>query len=362
MEIHKQSMFSRSLANEEKLGAYYTDIEMCRRIKNLFSFPETKECCVIEPSIGNGRAVSIVTGKEGGFYENVKVFGIELNPKTYTDEVKDNPVVDYSLQADFLNGVIISNNAFPFCFMNPPYGQDGSGERLEYLFMQKVAQYIRPNGYLCMVIPSYVFTSGRFVRQYLARFHHVAHYRFDDPVYAQFKQIVVVGKKKISAYVNDETYLEFLDSVYDIQTYPYLPRERVESPISIPVGESDKVSEFTTREFDADAVGRLLREHSPIYSSVTVGKKTEIESFAAVELGEPILPPSPSMCYLMATVGGGAGLCGDEGTLHLQRGIAEVVKENHEEAREDGSCVVVETTRTKMSLKILENDGTITSF
>ena len=60
--IKKQSSFSRSLANDAKLGAYYTDISMCRRISHLLRFPDGEVCC-LEPSIGDGSAVAAVTNK-----------------------------------------------------------------------------------------------------------------------------------------------------------------------------------------------------------------------------------------------------------------------------------------------------------
>ena len=94
--IRKQSGFSRSLFNDMKMGAYYTDPEMCRRIGLLFSFPD-EEVSIIEPSIGDASAVMEVLDKRGA--DSRKVFGVELNAETYA-KVKANPLVDYSINAD----------------------------------------------------------------------------------------------------------------------------------------------------------------------------------------------------------------------------------------------------------------------
>lgn len=360
--ISRQSNFSRSLANDEKLGAYYTNTEMCRRISNLFFFNPEKEYSVIEPSIGDGSAVKAVTGKGDGFNPNIHIFGIELNANTCENVLKEDSDIEYLINEDFLNGVQISNNVFSFCFMNPPYGEDERGDRLEGRFVEKVSSYIKATGYLCMVVPSYILADDKFSRQYLARFSHIAVYRFDDNVYSQFKQVVVIGKKKPTLSLNKELLASFISKVSDITTFPYLPTERVENAFAVPASYPDSIEEFTTREFKADEVYEKMCLQSPIYSSRAIGMKAAVDDYATVELGEPILPPSPSMCYLMATVGGGAGLCGSEGTLHLQRGIADVVTVRNEKVDEDGKITIVETTKTQMSLKVVENDGTISSF
>ena len=357
--IHKQNNFSRLLSNEEKLGAYYTDLGMCRRINNLFSFEEDKEYAIIEPSIGDASAVKAVVGKTEG--DNKVLFGVELNPETF-EKVSKDTAVSYLLNTDFLNGVTITNNAFSFCFMNPPYGTDyDNKERLETLFVAKVTGYIKTGGLLCAVIPDYVFEDDRFLRTYLARFEHVSHYRFDDDVYEQFKQVVVVGRRKSGIWLKKEVLDAMREHIADTTSFPYLPTTKDE-PIVVPSSNSARVDLFTTLKFNAPLAYEKMREASPIYSSKKIGAKTAVSEFCTVEFGEPILPPSPSMCYLMATVGGGAGLCGTEGSLHLQRGCAEIVKQEREEVDESGNVRIVEVSRTQMTLKLIENDGKISSF
>lgn len=54
--VKKQNNFSRLLGNNLRMGAYYTDLEMSRRIGYLFQFPD-EEVCVLEPSAGDGEAL-----------------------------------------------------------------------------------------------------------------------------------------------------------------------------------------------------------------------------------------------------------------------------------------------------------------
>ena len=111
-DIFMQSTFSRSLHNEAKMGAYYTDTDHCVRLARLFDWPD-EEVCVLEPSIGDGKAVQAITQNA----PKSTIFGVELNKSTFDQLEQKFP---YLLNEDFLHGVKISRKAFSFCFANPP--------------------------------------------------------------------------------------------------------------------------------------------------------------------------------------------------------------------------------------------------
>ena len=82
-QIIKQNMFSRTLFNESKLGAYYTDPVHAAKIGRLFRLQG--ECCVLEPSFGNAEALKAFLSQceradEAG---SVHTFGVELNRETF---------------------------------------------------------------------------------------------------------------------------------------------------------------------------------------------------------------------------------------------------------------------------------------
>lgn len=349
--IKKQSSFNRSLANEEKLGAYYTDVGMCRRIGNLLEFPEGEEVCCLEPAIGDGSAVAEVLGKN----ENVKVFGVELNKATY-DADKENPQIDYIINADFLNGVKISHSAFSFCFANPPYGVDENRRRLEVRFTEKVFPYLKSGAVFVLVIPEYVLRDESFQKAFMARFVPMGAWKFDDEVYEQFKQICIIGVRRPALGYLAGDYEKWTEELK--KELPYLPHEPVDNPMHVRPSKDGNVEYFTTLEFDAaGALDRLAG--SPLLSA-SIGNKLYEGSYMATELGHPIVPLSPDLCYLVSSVGGGQGYAGssEEGTLHLQRGKAEVVKTSEIEYHDDG-CVEKETSSTHITLKVIEADGTI---
>ena len=154
--------FTRTSANIEKMGAYYTDTSHCRVLGQMFKWPE-EEVSVIEPSIGDGSAVFALTDVEKN--PNIKIFGVELNDEV-ADNLKNDSRMEDLLKADFLNGVRIKNNAFSFCFGNPPYMEDNlDGEgRLELQFLQKVTNYLTKDGVICWVIPYRIFVEEKFFR------------------------------------------------------------------------------------------------------------------------------------------------------------------------------------------------------
>ena len=137
--ISKQSKFSRSRANEGKMGAYYTDPEHCRWIHKFLKFAGEKETCCLDPCIGNGQALSLVTDKEHN--EQIKLYGVEINKETCRELRENSGLLEELLETDFIDGTIISHGAFSFCYMNPPYGTEAK-ERLENACLGKVIPYL----------------------------------------------------------------------------------------------------------------------------------------------------------------------------------------------------------------------------
>jgi hypothetical protein len=88
---------------------------------------------------------------------------------------------------------------------------------------------------------------------------------------------------------------------------------------------------------------------------------TQVE-FTSSDLGQPPIRPKKDLVYLMQTAGVGQGLAGEPGIdAHLQRGVAEVVEESEYAEDEKGHVDSVKVlTRTKVTMSIIETNGTIT--
>ena len=366
-KVYHQNTFSRTQANEGKMGAYYTDLEHCRDIAKMFQFSEEEETCVLEPSIGDGSAVTAVTN--AAINPNVKIFGVELNDGT-VEVVKKNPYVADVLNADFLNDVMISNNTFSFCFGNPPYLDDVMdsvpGSRTERSFLEKVGNYLCAGAILVWVIPYYIYKEESYLRYYNSRYELLHIYRFRQKEFQKFQQIVLVGrKKKLSSTLSKESVERLMESVSVIEKIEELPTD-FETKIEVLPSSSSKLTLFATRIFNVKEAYAAITSLPEEILAEADEYLTE-KSFSAYRIGNPPIPLKKDSMYLLATSGGGQGLTGSEETkdLHLQRGVAEVIEDPNIEVSgtgKDAKTQVRVTSRTQISMTVIQNDGTISKL
>ncbi len=365
MRMYKESSFFQAAQNVKKLGAYYTDLEHCRRIGLLFDFDSAEEICVLEPSIGDGNAVRAVTGDR----ENTKIFGVEIQKETYESILKNNEKLHMVLNEDFLRGVKISRGVFSFVFVNQPYGtqhEDSEGKRLELLFLEKISNYVKTGAYVVYVIPFTVFKEEKFLRTVLGKYEICSYYRFDDKEYEKYHQVAVILRKKksgLGGFLRSTMY-EVWEKIMNLENYPYLPKtsdEVAERYEVIPSKDQD-IEYFTSMVFHPEEAFERL-DSSPVYNLFS----DEIfpRRYTGCNLNRPIVPVSKEISYLLAVSGGGQGLAGneDEGTLHLQRGSARKDEEediNYDEKNKPNKITV--SSYTKIQLTIIQNDGTITQL
>lgn len=364
-EIIRGSSFSRTVANEAKKGAYYTDTDMCRRIGRLLSFPEDGEVAVMEPSVGDATAVRAVLAQNKSSCKT-PLFAVELDRMAAAELKPTLSEDDVLLNADFIRGVQVTPNSFGYCFANPPYGTDDFSHcRYEELFLKNIYTFLKKEGICTLVVPYYLFTNEEgFVAALMARFDMLALYRFDDEVYKQFQQVCVVLKRKpkITYGFGKTAYAEFLNSFPKSEELPYLPEEPTEEQrVAVPVAERKDIKVFTTILFDAEE-GRKAVCGAAL--DRVVGEKLFVPPYMANELPSPPIPTPKGTNYMLVVAGAGQGLCGDEaeGDLHLQRGVVKTVTDRIIREGEGDGAVMVETTRAAVSLTTIQADGTVRRF
>lgn len=359
--IRQQNSFSRTMANNAKMGAYYTDLAHCRDIRKMFRFPEGKEVSVLEPSIGDASAVIACTGADRN--ENVKIFGVELNDMV-ARKTKENPYVEECITADFIGGVFISNNAFSFCFGNPPYLEDdldNPGARDERVFLERVTNYLMHDGIVVWVIPYTQYVEQSFVRYWLGHYEELAVYRFRSEEYEKWHQVVLVGRKTKGTFVLKQAVDDFFAS-HKLDGIRELPSSFTEDQmIDIPESPCNMVKTFTTKVFDYESAYDLISGNAIADINHIADESIVVPQYIIGELGHPPTELKKDSKYLLATSGAGQGLTGTDGIdLHLQRGVAEIVEESTIKDNPDGSAEVTVTTRTSITMSVVENDGTIT--
>ena len=182
-DISKECAFFQSAKNTQKNGAYYTDLDHARCIGYLFDFDSAEEISVLEASAGDGEALLAVTGKLEKGRRHMKLFLVELSEETCKEKLEGREEFDYVLNADFLDGVKISNSRFTFAFANWPYGTSKDGKsRLETKFLEKECNYLATGAYLAAVVPKAALEDGEFRRKLFANFEVCGLWRFDEKV------------------------------------------------------------------------------------------------------------------------------------------------------------------------------------
>lgn len=348
-KVTKQSSFYQTRVNQAKLGAYYTDQEHCRYISKFLDFPEKEEVCCLDPSIGDGSAICTVVRKKD--YGNIKIFGIELDRKVSL-AIMENPMIEDCVYGDFLVDPIITENAFSFCFANPPYGE-ADGSRLEVQFLKKIVPYLMSGAVIVYILPYYVAGTKEFTDIWNSGFQTLHCYRFHDQEFLKWKQVVLIGRK-----VEKERGEDFRLSVKNIENIPLLPKDYRGEKVVVFPSEIQQIKEFRGKHFDVEKGRRNLRKS--VLENV-LKEKLQMEQFITDRLTRPPIMPNAGQMYLMAISGAGQGRVGSEetGDLHLQRGNVTNVEESEIRQDEEGKMVEAVQKFTRISFHIIENDGMI---
>lgn len=361
--------FSRTLSNQAKMGAYYTDVSHCEAISRFLKFPDQQDTLILEPAIGDGIAVKTAVNKEAG--DGKHIFGVDINRKT-VEEVSMDKMIEKVLCADFTNGVNISKNCFSLIFSNPPYMVQ-NGIRMEDMFLQKFTPCLKNNGILIYVIPYYVFMEKSFYRKLYNRYDIRHVYRFSRNEYKKWHQVVIIAVKRknklnISKAEQDEVMKAYLIE----EDVPELILDYAGVAIEVPAVDPVSLKTFTTVEFPVEDCihsmrSGLAKENMQIFHKA-VGPRMEIPEYEGYEIGRPPIHPNKDSMYLLGVCGAGSGLCGNEedGNLHLQRGVVKVVEtmehQMQEGADEESNGIIVATSRAQISYNIIQSDGTITNL
>lgn len=366
--VQKQSSFSRTLANEEKAGFYPTDPAHCRAINKFLKFPEEGDVLCLEPSIGDGTAILLATGKKNG--DNLHILGAELS-EARAKESREKEGIEDVVCGDFLRGITVSPSCFTFCFSNPPYEADASdGIRLEAKFLERITPLMKAGGIFVYVIPENQFLEpGLFLKLY-NRFEFLHVYRFHEAEYKKYHQIVLIGQKKKVRYNLTKDERDKMIEFYK-NNIEELPFDYEGDKVEVPESDMSALREFRSTKFPAKEVCGAMRGDGMTAVAVnsfmeTMASKIFTKPFDNGEVDRPPIHPNKDSMYLLGVCGVGQGLCGseEEGNLHLQRGTVKMVENLTLQPSDDTRVkgVITATTRAQVTYKVVESDGTITEL
>lgn len=148
----------------------------------------TRTVRLLDPCADTGEAAATIAAALGA-----ERYGIELNEERATEA---GARLDHVLATSAFT-VRLAHGAFSCLFLNPPYADDGEHRRLEHAFLTGLTRALCPGGVLVFLVPPRrLAVSARYLASHYADFRA---YRFPDPEYAAFRQLVLFATRKIQA-------------------------------------------------------------------------------------------------------------------------------------------------------------------
>lgn len=177
---------------------------------------------LLDPCAGTGAPAAAIGAALGA-----QTFGVELN-EDRAAEARGR--LDRVLCCDAF-ATRLANGAFSVLFCNPPYHDDEEKLRLEHRFLQHLTRALCPGGVLVFLIPQRrLEVSARYLANHYDR---LAAWRFPDPEWAAFGQVVLVGVKK--PWAAPDTAAERLLRAWGVEDLPVLPDDPTDSTSLPPV-------------------------------------------------------------------------------------------------------------------------------
>jgi len=192
-------------------------------------------CRLVAPVSEHGKRVTRALDPCAGTGEPIEAIARAVGAESYGIEINEDRAEKCRARLDHVLAtsaftIRLANGAFSLLMCNPPYDQDDEKRRLEHAFLTSLSRALCPGGVLMFLIPQRrLATSARYLAAHFTGFRP---YRFPDPEYADFRQMVLLATKKAQATLdpNAQARLELWSSA----ELPPLSDEPDGSPINVP--------------------------------------------------------------------------------------------------------------------------------
>jgi tRNA1(Val) A37 N6-methylase TrmN6 len=331
------------LAGREKMGYYPTPERVVDYIKSFLSFPPSP-FSVLDPCCGKGMALEqLVNGTQAITY------GVELD-EYRADAAKDH--VQNLLKCG-IEETRIAHQSCSVLFLNPPYDEATleeeaytKTERQEKAFLRMTVPYLVTGGVLIYIIPQTRRNRG-IARLLASRFEQIEVFRFPDPEYAEFKQVVVFAMRKAGNAL-DEELAQKLQNVPNQELEPLSEAARAQYPVP----SSAPLKLFRSTVIDPEELEKQMGQ-SPLWRKLhAMTTKSELQ------VPRPPLPLHSGHLGLLLAAGKLDGLVGEGADRHVVKGkvtkVVSKVEQYKGEVLEER-----ELDRYVVSIKILNRNGEI---
>lgn len=183
------------LASDSKMGFYPTNIKTIKKIiDKTIQFPTDSTVSALDACAGEGEAIEFI-GKQ----YNCSTYSVELDEKRA--KVASKKEIDVVLNADAINGTRKSNTWAALNFLNPPYGLDNMGKRLELAFVERWGLCTAISGVLILVINPGSANEDMAKELRNQGYKAIASfYDEDNSDYQKFGQFFIVLEKRIPSF------------------------------------------------------------------------------------------------------------------------------------------------------------------
>jgi hypothetical protein len=286
-----------------KMGYYPLPDSEGVKLRSLLTYTQT--CSVIDPCVGQGTALRLVTSNAP-----VRLYGIELDAERARTAGASGINTIQGNTFDAIAGA----ESFSLLYLNPPYDSEiGSiaNRRMEAVFLEHTYRWLVMKGVLVFVIPFERLHDCAGVLS--SHFTALNVFRMTDPEAVQYRQIAIFGVRhdvRGAILENNKRQIQNIGLYGSFQKVPEL-QPGVCQPYSVPQsGEAN----LTYRGLPYDLLEDLL-PHSPAWKQVAPLLLPNDE----VATGQPITPLHGGHVGLLCTAGLLNGVFGEGDDRHIAR-------------------------------------------
>jgi hypothetical protein len=326
-----------------KMGHYPTPVSVVELIRSYLSFP-TGPFSALDPCCGEGNALAgLVSGTSAITY------GVELDhQRAEKSKIRLNHMLRCGIEE-----TRIQHRSCSLLLLNPPYDEltleedsDTKTERQERAFLRMTIPYLVPGGVLVYIIPQNRLDKA-IARLLASRFEGIRVFRFPDPEYGDFRQIVVFGVRKKDNTLDEQEAFK-LQRIPGMDLAPLSDNHEIHYPVPV----SGPFTLFRSTTIDPAELEKHMAQSSLWKRFAALTTQTEIR------MPRPPLPLHSGHLGLLLAAGKLDGIVGTGNERHLVKGtvrkITTVFQEVKGEVLEER-----ELDRYVVSIKILDRYGVI---
>jgi hypothetical protein len=304
---------------QAKAGFYPTPPRVTGIIASRLQTETGKTYRFLDPCAGEGTGLNQLSDLFEGFGKPIiETYGIELDADR---AAKARKTLTRCISGDFFT-TRTTPGAYSLILLNPPYDSSGDEDRrLEHKFLTACKDLLTLDGILVLIIPQ-VRLIKLTARHLAAWYKNIKVFRFPDPEYKAYGQIVVIAQRKGDKFPNEATQaeLERVPEMFEtLKTFDEVSSLKVFRNVETPdyvIPPAPIVKDFYFRGYEIDPADALEQiQQSGLWND----KHRLDEIFAPSEppMVRPLMPLKKGHLALLIASGFINNQILDDGTMKL---------------------------------------------